>query len=144
MVGVNRSHERNLRLRAAMEREGLGPSVWRERDCVSFIRAAVGELSGREPSFALPAWTAGLGETEAVLRAPREHGSLRACWLAMLAGEPLLRRLPAGFLPAPGMIAMSAASAPLIGVIGADCALWTRSRSGLRRAGPIAALWEVV
>ena len=67
-----------------MEREGLGASVWRERDCISLVRAVIREMSGSEPVFALPDWTDGLDEQEAILRAPREHGSLRAvligCW----------------------------------------------------------------
>ena len=149
------NHERDLRLRNAMEREGLGPSAWRERDCVTLLRAVIREVSGQEPAFDLPAWTDGLGEQEAILRAAREHGTLRKGWLELLDGEPLLRRVPRGTLPAPGMVGLTAARGfeldraaapghgPLAGVIGPDCALWVRTHEGLRRAYPVADMWEV-
>ncbi len=150
------AHARKLRLREILEREGLGPSRWGERDCLTLARAAIGELSGVETSLALPAWAAGLSERQAILRAPRVHGSLRAAWLALLAAEPLLRRLPAGTPRRPGMLALTPAKGftvgglapvepgPMLGVIGPECALWVRAREGLRRADPAAELWEVV
>ena len=150
------NHERRLRLRKAMEREGLGASVWRERDCISLVRAVIREMSGSEPVFALPDWTDGLDEQEAILRAPREHGSLRAVLIGMLEAEPLLKRVESRALPAPGMIGLTpakgfhvercedSAHGPFLGVVGPDCALWLRTHDGLRRAHPIAELWEVV
>ena len=148
-------HERDLRLRAVLEREGLGPSVWRKRDCITLVRAVIRELSGSEPALDLPGWAEGLGEQEAIRRAPREHGSLRNCWLGMLRNEPLLRRLSKATLPSPGMIALTpvrgfeinhapaAIRGPLLGVIGPDCALWTRTHEGLARVHPAADMWEV-
>ena len=156
------SHERDLRLQAAIESEGLGPSVWRERDCITLAQAVIRALSpvcqggrGRAPVFGLPAWIEGLTEQETILRMQREHGSMRKGWIELLDAEPLLRRVETGRLPAPGMIALTpargfgidresaAARGPLLGVIGPDCALWVRTHEGLRRAHPAAALWEV-
>ena len=150
------NHERRLRLRRAMEREGLGPSVWGERDCISLVRAVIREMSGSEPVLALPGWTDGLDEQEAILRAPREHGSLRAVLIGMLEAEPLLKRVEKRVLPAPGMIGLTPAKGfhvercedpahgPFLGVVGPDCALWLRTHDRLRRAHPIAELWEIV
>ncbi len=145
----------NQRLRDAMEREGLGPSVWRRRDCITLVRSVIRELSGQEPTFDLPAWAQGLEEQEVIRRAPRHHGTLRRGWLQQLGKEPLLRPLPRRTLPAPGMIALTTvkgfevapgatpARGPLLGVIGPDCALWVRTHEGLRRAHPVAGLWEI-
>lgn len=150
------THERDLRLRNVMEREGLGPSKWRERDCITFVRAVIRELSGQEPTFNLPAWTETLGEQEVILRAPREHGAIRRGWLELLNAEPLLRRVNKGELPRPGMIGLTPAKGfgvdqvvapargPLIGVVGPDCAFWTRMHDGLKRAYPIVDYWEVI
>ncbi len=144
--------ERARRVRDALESEGLGPSAWRERDCVTLLRAVVRALSGREPSLALPAWTDGLGEREAILRAPREHGSLRDGWAAVLDAEPLLRRVPRGCLPRPGMIALAAVvlgpggerlAGASPGVIGPGCECWVRTPRGIERAHPVTDLWEV-
>ena len=144
------------RVRDVLEREGLGPSRWRERDCITLARAMIRELSGSKPAFDLPGWAEGLTEREAIRRAPREHGSVRNCWLQMLSSEPLLKRLKRGTIPSPGMIALTPARGfeinhapslirgPLIGVIGPDCVLWGRSNEGLARLHPIADLWEVV
>lgn len=150
------NHERDLRLRKVMEREGLGPSAWREHDCITLVRAVIRELSGQEPAFDLPGWADGLGEQEAILRAPREHGTLRKGWIELLDGEPLLRRVGKPALPKPGMVGLTRVKGlgidraptpgrgPLVGVIGPDCALWVRTHDGLRRAYPAAYLWEVV
>ncbi len=156
MAAMSDVHECNLRLREVLEREGLGPSVWRERDCITLVRAVIRELSGREPTFDLPAWADGLTEQEAIRRAPRKHGSVRNCWLQMFKKEPLLKPLKRGTLPAPGMIALTLVRGleinhgpapihgPLVGVVGPDCALWTRTHEGLARAHPISDLWEVL
>ena len=152
---MSESHERDLRLRSVMEREGLGPSLWRERDCITLVRAIIRELSGREPIFELPAWADGLTEEETIRRAPREHGMLRQGWIELLDGEPRLRRVSKATLPASGMIALTSVRGlavdraeapvrgPLLGVIGPDCALWVRSHEGLSRAWPVADRWEV-
>ncbi len=132
---MSESHEHDLRLRSVMEREGLGPSLWRERDCITLVRAVIRELSGREPIFELPAWADGLTEEETIRRAPREHGTLRQGWIELLDGEPRLRRVSKATLPASGMIALTSVRGlavdraeapvrgPLLGVIGPDCAL---------------------
>ena len=145
----------NSRLRDVMEREGLGPSVWRKRDCITLVRAVIRELSGQEPTVGWPAWAEGLDEQEAIRRAPREHGTLRRAFLDHLRKEPLLSELPKGTLPRPGMIGLTTvrsfqvdrsstpAGGPLLGVIGPDCALWVRTHAGLRRAHPVAMLWEI-
>ena len=147
--------ERNRRLRDVMEREGTGPSIWRERDCITLIQAVIRELSGQEPVFGLPAWAEGLSEQKAIRRAAREHGTLRQCWLDLLAAEPLLIPVSAGGASAPGRIGLTPVKAftldrstaptrgPLIGVVGPDCALWIRTHQGLCRAHPAAAFWEV-
>ena len=143
------------RVRDVLEREGLEPSRWRERDCITLARAMIRELSRSKPAFDLPGWAEGLTEREAIRRAPREHGSVRNCWLQMFKKEPLLKRLKRGTIPSPGMIALTPARGfeinhtparirgPLVGVIGPDCALWTKTHQGLARAHPIADLWEV-
>ena len=143
------------RVRDVLEREGLEPSRWRERDCITLARAMIRELSRSKPAFDLPGWAEGLTEQEAIRRAPREHGSVRNCWLQMFKKEPLLKRLKRGTIPSPGMIALTPARGfeinhtparirgPLVGVIGPDCALWTKTHQGLARAHPIADLWEV-
>ncbi len=144
------------RIRNVLEREGLGPSIWRERDCITLVRAMIGELSGQDPVFDLPGWARGLEEQEAIRRAPRKHRSVRNCWLKMIKQEPLLRRVKPGTIPSPGMIALTPAKGfeidhapaairgPLIGVIGPDCALWTKTHEGIARVYPIADLWEVL
>ena len=63
----------NQRVRDVLEREGLGPSRWRERDCITLARAMIRELSGSKPAFDLPGWAEGLTEREAIRRAPRAH-----------------------------------------------------------------------
>lgn len=151
----SQTQERNRRLRAVMEGEGLGPSKWRQRDCITLIRAIVRELSGQEPTFDLPDKGRGLTEEEVFLRAPREYGSLHKAWVALLEGEPLLKRASRKTLGSPGMIGLTPVRGfgmegaaiptrgPLIGVIGPDCALWVRTHHGLSRAWPVAQLWEV-
>ena len=136
------------RLLDIMDREGRGPSRWRERDCVTFVRAVIRELSGREPHFDLPAWAAGLSAGETIVRAFDEYGSIRAGWRILLDQEPLLTRVSG--TPKPGMIALSqeigfAADRcyALLGVIGTDCALWVRTHEGLKREPVSADKWEV-
>lgn len=80
LVRIANTHKLKRRLREAMDREGLGPSKWRKRDCVTLVRAVIRELSGSEPVFDLPAWADGMSEQEAIRRAPREHGTLRKGW----------------------------------------------------------------
>ncbi len=147
--------ERNRRLRDVMEREGTGPSIWRERDCITLIRSVIREFSGREPAFGLPAWAEGLTEEQVIRRAPREHGSARRCWLDMIGAEPLLSPVARRSAPSPGMIGLTPVKdfeldragtptrGPMIGVVGPDCALWVRTHQGLCRAYPVADLWEV-
>ena len=148
------THERNLRLRDVLEREGIGPSKWRQRDCITLVRAVIRELSGQEPKFTLPAWAEDLSEKETLRQAPRHYGTLRQGWIDLLEGEPLLHRLPEGVLPSPGMIALTpvrdfevegAASVrgPWVGVIAPTCELLVRTPNGLASAWPIADLWEI-
>ena len=67
---------RARQVRAVLEREGIGPSVWGERDCITLVRSMIRELSGHEPTFDRPAWAEEMTEREAILYAPREYGSL--------------------------------------------------------------------
>ena len=136
------------RLLEIMDQEGRGPSEWRERDCVTLVRAVIRELSGREPVFDLPAWASGLSHRETVLRAFGEYGSIRTGWRLLLDQEPLLRRF-SGTLQ-PGLIALTqeiefaaGLSGALLGVIGTDCALWVRTYEGLKREPVSADIWEV-
>lgn len=156
MAAVVDAQERNRLLREVMEREGLGPSVWREKDCITLVRSVIRELSGSEPVFDLPEWAEGLDEQATIRHAPREHGTLRQGWLKMLENEPLLRHVVEHPRPVPGRIGLTPVKdieldgatkplgGPLIGVVGPDCALWVRMHEGLRRAHPVADLWEVV
>lgn len=155
MAAISDSHERALRLREVLEREGLGPSRWRERDCITLVRAVIRELSGSEPDFDLPEWATGLSEAETIRRASQHYGTLRRGWVQLLDAEPLLRRVAPGSQSEPGAIALTPARGisldgvptsirgPLIGVIGPECAFWIRTSEGLRRARPVAELWEV-
>ena len=61
---------RTRQVRVVLEREGIGPSVWGSRDCITLVRALIRELSGREPLFDRPIWAEGMTEREAILRAP--------------------------------------------------------------------------
>ena len=149
------TQECSRKLREVLEREGIGPSKWRQRDCITLVRAVIRELSGQEPTFGLPSKAEGLSEKDVILRAPREYGSLRKAWLALLEAEPLLNRLPRGSLPSPGMIALTPARGlkvesgrapsrgPLLGVIAPTCHLLVRTSEGLAPAWPVADLWKV-
>ena len=150
----SKTQERNRRLRAVLEREGLGASKWRQRDCITLVRAVIRELSDQEPTFDLPSKAKGLSEKEVILRAPREYGSLRKAWVALMEGEPLLSRLPKGTLPRPGMIGLTPvrgfemeggtwSRGPLLGVIAPTCQLLVRTPQGLASASPVAEMWEV-
>ena len=142
--------ERNRLVRDVLEREGAGPSVWGERDCITLIQSVIRELSGQEPILGLPDWMNGMKEDEAIKAATKQCGTLRAAWFRLLRSEPLLRPTKAC---CPGSIALTTVRTfvdravvihgPLAGVIGPDCALWVRTPDGLRRAHPVTALWEI-
>ena len=121
---------RARQVRAVLEREGIGPSVWGERDCITLVRSMIRELSGSEPVFDRPAWSKGMTEREAILQAPRECGSLWSCLAALLDADPSLHARTDREL-APGMIVLSARG--WLGVVGSDYQIWRRTATGLER-----------
>ena len=77
-------------VRDAIETEGLGPSEWKRRDCISFVRAVIA-AHGVEPSFKLPEELKLVrSERGAVKKAIKVFGSLTDGWLNAIAREPHL------------------------------------------------------
>ena len=138
MKGVTRARQ----VRAVLEREGVGPSVWCKRDCITLVRSMIRELSiGREPLFDRPAWANGMTERDAILHAPRECGSLAACLTALLDADPSLcgRTGPLE----PGMIVLNARG--WLGVVGSDYQIWRRTATGLERiVEPPVRAWTIL
>ena len=131
---------RASQVRAVLEREGIGPSVWGERDCITLVRSMIRELSGGEPVFDRPAWAEGMTEREAILHAPRECGSLFKCLADLLDSDPLLKRRdhPLG----PGNVLLLNAGWPAI--VGQDYEIWMRTTTGLSRVlGKPVIVWEI-
>ena len=135
-----------------MERHGLGPSVWRERDCFSFVTAALKAQGVANPSFALPEpLRAATSEAGAIARGIAEYGSLRAAWLEVIAGEPRLREVGLDAMH-PGCVGLTADEYALSGmapdggpalvVIGADCKAYARTPRGLAVAHPVERIWS--
>ena len=120
---------RARQVRAVLEREGIGPSVWGERDCITLARALIRELSGCEPAFDRPPWAEGMTEREAILHAPRECGSLGACLTSMLDADPLLCTRTGPLEP--GMIVLDAKGR--LAVVGPDYEIWRRTATSLER-----------
>ena len=120
---------RARQVRAVLEREGIGPSVWGERDCITLVRSMIRELSGREPTFDRPIWADGLTEREAILHAPREYGSLGACLTALLDADPLLCACTGPLEP--GMIVLDAKG--WLAVVGPDYEIWRRTATSLEK-----------
>ena len=132
---------RARQVQAVLEREGIGPSVWGERDCITLVRSMIRELSGGEPTFDRPKWTAGMTERETILRAPREYGSLIEGWTGLLDADPLLKRSDAPLKPGMVMVLQSG----WLGVLGQDYEIWARADGGLVRvASPPALVWEIL
>ena len=134
---------RASQVRAVLEREGIGPSVWGERDCITLVRSMIRELSvGREPLFDRPAWSEGMTEREAILQAPRECGSLWSCLAALLDADPSLHSRTSRELE-PGLIVLDARG--WLGVVGSDYQIWRRTATGLERVveSPVRA-WVIV
>ena len=132
---------RARQVRTVLEREGIGPSVWCGRDCITLVRALIRELSGCEPVFDRPPWAEGMTEREAILHAPRECGSLGACLTALLDADPLLCARTGPLEP--GMIVLDAKGR--LAVVGPDYEIWARTATGLVRvASPPALGWEIL
>ena len=131
---------RARQVRAVLEREGIGPSVWCERDCITLVRALIRKLSGHEPLFDRPIWADGLTEREAILQAPREYGSLGACLTALLDADPLLCARTGPLEP--GMIVLDGRG--WLGVVGSDYEIWRRTATGLERVvEPPVHAWDI-
>ena len=120
---------RARQVRAVLEREGIGPSVWGERDCITLVRSMIRELSGSEPLFDRPAWAESMTDHEAILQAPREHGSLSNCLALLLDYDSLLKRKDGPLEP--GMIVLDARG--WLGVVGPDYEIWRRTATGLEK-----------
>ena len=135
------SMTRARQVRAVLEREGIGPSVWGERDCITLVRSMIRELSGRDPLFDRPTWAEGMTEREAILQAPRECGSLFNCLADLLDSDPLLKR-SVGFVK-PGDVVLLKSG--WLATLGQDYEVWMRTATGLSRvSGDIALAWEIL
>ena len=131
---------RARQVRAVLEREGIGSSVWGERDCITLVRSMIRELSGGEPTFDRPSWTADMTEREAILNAPRECGSLFNCLADLLDSDPLLKRRVDFVKPGDVVLLQSG----WLATLGQDYEIWMRTATGLSRvSGDIALAWEI-
>ena len=132
---------RASQVRAVLEREGIGPSVWGGRDCITLVRSLIRELSGHEPVFDRPAWAEDMTEREAILHAPREQGSLFNCLSLLLDHDPLLKRK--FLIPLkPGYVVLLKSG--WLAIVGQDYEIWARSTTGLARvSGDVALAWEI-
>ena len=129
-------------MQAVLEREGIGPSVWGTRDRITLVRALIRELSGGEPTFDRPTWAKGMTERVAILRAPREYGSVIKGWTGLLDADPLLKRSDGPLKPGNGGSARNPAGWPSVGQ---DYEIWARSATGLVRVvSPPALVWEIL
>ena len=126
---IELSMTREQTIRQVLEREGVGPSTWGSRDCITLVRAFIRELSGREPVFDRPNWAIDMTEREAILEAPIESGTLAACLTTLLDSDPMLRR--ATLLLKPGMIVLDGRG--WLGVVGPEYEIWRRIATGLER-----------
>ena len=132
---------RSRQVRTVLEREGIGPSVWCERDCITLVRALIRALSGGEPTFDRPKWTAGMTEREAILHAPHEGKSLFKCLSGLLDSDPLLKRKDGPLEP--GNVLLLGAG--WLAVVGQDYEIWVRTASGLSRVpGKPVIVWEIL
>ena len=139
------------RVREAIEAEGLGPSLWKKRDCISFVRAVI-SAHGAGSSFALPEQLRLVrSEAGAARKAIKVFGSLRQGWEWAIANEPLL--VPWEGDPLPGMIGLTADEYLLDGIYrgegaalcayGPDLLPYARTPSGIMVADPISKVWRV-
>lgn len=139
---------RARQVRAVLEREGIGPSVWGERDCITLVRSMIRELSGGEPTFDRPKWAEERTERDAILHAPREYGSVMKCWAELLDADPLLKRSDGPLKP--GMVIVLQSG--WLAVVGQDYEIWVRTTTGLSRvssggdhgASFVALVWEIL
>ena len=123
-----------------LEREGVGPSTWGSRDCITLVRELIRKLSGREPVFDRPKWAIDMTERQAILEAPIASGTLAACLTTMLDSDPSLCRTT--LLPKPGMIVLDAKG--WLGVVGSDYEIWRRTKDGLERVvNPPVRAWAI-
>ena len=137
---------------SAIESEGIGESIWGERDCVSFIRAVI-SAHGIEPQFSLPqGYDHVKSELEAIKETIRRFGSMKLGWLDAIKREPSLQIWEKE--PVTGMICMSKETytlnglegnyGPVLGVFGADMQPWARTPLGIAVIHPIEYVWRIV
>ena len=124
-----------------LEREGIGPSVWGERDCITLVRSMIRELSGGEPTFDRPKWSEGKTERDVILHAPRVYGSLIEGWACLLDADPLLKRTDGPIRPGDVLLLKSG----WLAVLGQDYEIWLRTAAGLTRASSESEVaWEIL
>ena len=135
-----------------LETQGMGNSVWRHKDCVTFIQEAI-RANGVEPAFSLPAgFEDVVSELQAIKLTIEKFGSMREGWLDAIKREPALKEWDG--LPSTGMICMSAKDyvinnekgdhGPVLAVYGADLLPWARTQTGIGVVHPIEKVWNVV
>lgn len=137
--------------RQLIEKHALGPSIWGERDCFTFvsdcIRGLTAEDHHMEPIFLPPDWVYDGTEKEAIRMAIKEHGSVRKFWIDMIFGEPYLTPVPMSSPPQPGMICLTQSKPydglPRVGVLGSELSLWTRTHEGISTSWPISRMYAL-
>ena len=135
-----------------IETQGIGETVWKEKDCVTFIRAAI-KAHGIEPQFSLPQGYENIDtELDAIKKTIKQFGSMRIGWFDAIAREPALQEWEKE--PRVGMIGMTkehytlnnieGTYGPILAVYGADLKPWARTPTGIAVANPIAHIWRIV
>ena len=135
-----------------IDTQGAGESVWREKDCVTFIREVI-KAHGVEPKFSLPQGFKDVNsEMEAVRKTIKKFGSMEAGWLDAINREPALKEWTE--TPATGMICITdenyvinnekGSYGPILAVYGADLLPWARTQLGVGVVYPIKKVWNVV
>ena len=134
--------------RAALEHSGLGPTIWGERDCFTFVSNALRVLTGEyqdEDVFMAPYWAYQHDERKAIIAARKKCKTVRKFWLWMIEQEPSLTPNEGEILP--GMVGLTQSAAydglPRVGIIGPELILWTRTTRGIEPAFPIAETWRL-
>ena len=135
----------------AIETQGVGDTIWRERDCVTFIRAII-KAHGVEPKFSLPQGYEHVeSELEAIKETVKRFGSMEAGWIDAIMREPALMEWDKE--PRTGMLFLSETEftfngqkgehGPVIGVFGADLKPWARTPNGIAIVHPIKSIWRI-
>ena len=134
-------------VRDVLEKQGLGVTVWHERDCISMVRALIHALTGNPSEFGAEAWACKSHE-DCLQTADALYGGLEGGYLKMLNDEPSLHRNLEG-QQSIGDVGLSKVPVergrlgPVLCIVGPGYRAWTRFSSGIRVVPSPYCLWSV-